>query len=37
VKITGPHKPGEFCGVCHNGEVAFLQTDGKNCARCHKK
>jgi c(7)-type cytochrome triheme protein len=37
VKITGPHKPGEFCGNCHNGEIAFLQSDMKNCKRCHKK
>jgi c(7)-type cytochrome triheme protein len=36
-KIKAPHKPGELCGVCHNGEVAFLQSDMKNCARCHKK
>jgi c(7)-type cytochrome triheme protein len=34
-KIKAPHKPGETCGVCHNGEVAFLQQG--NCKRCHKK
>jgi len=35
VKITAPHKPGEFCGTCHKGEPAFAQEG--NCARCHTK
>lgn len=35
VKITAPHKAGEFCFTCHNGEKAF-NFEG-NCAKCHKK
>ncbi|MBI5042954.1 MAG: hypothetical protein HZC10_03810 [Nitrospirae bacterium] len=35
VKITAPHKIGEFCGACHNGEKAFSVV--KDCAKCHKK
>lgn len=35
VKITAPHKPGEFCGACHNGDKAFDQQG--NCTKCHKK
>lgn len=35
VKITAPHKPGEFCGACHDGKKAFAQEG--NCAKCHKK
>ncbi len=34
-KITAPHKPGELCGSCHNGEKGFDQAG--NCAKCHKK
>jgi c(7)-type cytochrome triheme protein len=34
-KITAPHKPGEFCGSCHDGKAAFAQEG--NCAKCHKK
>ena len=34
-KIAAPHKPGQDCGVCHDGKAAFA-TDG-NCAKCHKK
>ena len=25
------------CGVCHNGEKAFAQSDEKECENCHKK
>ena len=35
VKMAVPHKPGEYCGVCHNGTKAFTLQD--NCAKCHKK
>ncbi len=35
-KITAPHKPGEFCGTCHDGKKAFAQTE-ENCGKCHKK
>ena len=24
------------CGVCHNGEKAFSQTDPESCGKCHK-
>jgi c(7)-type cytochrome triheme protein len=34
-KITAPHKPGEFCGACHDGSKAFAQEE--NCDKCHKK
>lgn len=34
-KITAPHKPGEFCGSCHDGTKAFAQEG--NCGKCHKK
>jgi len=34
-KITAPHKPGEFCGTCHDGKTAFAQQG--NCQKCHKK
>lgn len=34
-KITAPHKPGEFCGSCHDGKKAFNQEG--NCVKCHKK
>jgi c(7)-type cytochrome triheme protein len=34
VKVTAPHKPGEFCGTCHDGNKAFNQM---NCMKCHKK
>jgi c(7)-type cytochrome triheme protein len=27
-------KKGEFCGACHNGEIAFSPTRG-NCRKCH--
>lgn len=30
-----PHKAGEYCGQCHNGEKAFDIT--KECGNCHKK
>ena len=30
-----PHKIGESCGVCHDGERAFSQK--KDCKACHKK
>ena len=30
-----PHKVGEACGTCHNGEKAFSVK--KDCKRCHKK
>ena len=33
-KITAPHKPGEFCGACHDGTKSF---DQMNCMKCHKK
>lgn len=36
VKITAPHKAGEFCGTCHDGTKAFGQ-DEANCGKCHKK
>ena len=32
-KISAPHKPGEFCGACHDGKRAFNQAD--DCGRCH--
>jgi c(7)-type cytochrome triheme protein len=35
VKIKAPHKPGEACFTCHDGNVAF-DAQG-NCAKCHKK
>jgi c(7)-type cytochrome triheme protein len=35
VKITAPHKAGEFCFMCHDGSKAFDFKD--NCAKCHKK
>ncbi len=35
VKITAPHKAGEFCGACHDGKKAFNEEG--NCAKCHKK
>ena len=34
-KIGAPHKPGELCGVCHDGSKAFNQQG--NCMKCHKK
>jgi c(7)-type cytochrome triheme protein len=33
-KITAPHKPGVFCGTCHDGKKAFSQFD--DCSKCHK-
>jgi c(7)-type cytochrome triheme protein len=30
-----PHKVGESCGVCHNGDKAFSVTAG--CKMCHTK
>lgn len=35
VKVTAPHKAGEFCFTCHDGSKAF-EFKG-NCAKCHKK
>lgn len=32
VKITAPHKPGEFCASCHDGKKAT-----NKCTDCHKK
>lgn len=29
-------KKGQFCGACHNGNIAF-NVDFQNCARCHKE
>ncbi|GAB4389163.1 MAG: hypothetical protein Kow0025_12830 [Thermodesulfovibrionales bacterium] len=34
-KIAAPHKAGEACFTCHNGEKAF--DFSANCAKCHKK
>jgi len=33
--IKAPHKAGEFCGTCHDGQKAFAVT--ADCTRCHKK
>ncbi len=33
-KVTAPHKPGEFCAVCHTGEEG---KPSKGCMSCHKK
>ncbi|MCK4911455.1 MAG: hypothetical protein KAR83_07420 [Thermodesulfovibrionales bacterium] len=30
-----PHKAGEACGTCHNGDKAFSVT--ASCKNCHKK
>ena len=35
LKQPVPHKTGEACGTCHNGERAFSVK--KDCKRCHKK
>jgi c(7)-type cytochrome triheme protein len=36
MKLTlADHKPGKFCGVCHDGNKAFAQKG--NCTKCHKK
>ena len=29
-------KQGQFCGTCHNGQIAF-NVEFQNCARCHRK
>lgn len=29
-------KKGEFCGACHNGQIAF-NVEFQNCARCHRQ
>lgn len=34
-EMKAPHKPGEFCGSCHDGKKAFAQEG--NCDKCHKK
>ena len=26
---------GEYCGTCHNGEIAFSTTSKANCKKCH--
>jgi len=28
------NRNGEYCGACHNGEIAFGHTD-EHCSRCH--
>lgn len=28
-------KQGQFCGACHNGQIAF-NVEFQTCARCHK-
>ncbi len=27
---------GKYCGVCHNGSIAFNSGDAANCSKCHK-
>lgn len=34
MKVKAPHKPGEWCGNCHDGKKAFAQTP-ENCKKCH--
>jgi c(7)-type cytochrome triheme protein len=29
-------KKGEFCGACHNGNIAF-GASFENCTRCHRE
>jgi c(7)-type cytochrome triheme protein len=29
--------PSKGCGVCHNGEKAFSQSNQADCIKCHKK
>jgi c(7)-type cytochrome triheme protein len=33
-KVPAPHRPGEYCGVCHDGKRAFNQAD--HCGKCHQ-
>ncbi len=35
LKQPVPHKIGEACGTCHNGEKSFSVK--KDCKQCHKK
>ena len=34
-KFAAPHKVGESCAACHNGDKAFSAK--KDCKMCHKK
>ena len=35
VTFAAPHKIGDSCGACHNGDKAF--SVNKDCKSCHKK
>jgi c(7)-type cytochrome triheme protein len=36
-KMSVPHKVGENCGECHDGEKAFSQVGADSCKKCHVK